>query len=57
MFQDEDEDNIRDENGLFDYKKFDSLISLKERDINNELVNKHFLSQYLGALLKKIEKI
>ena len=30
-FEDEDKNNIRDKNGLIDYKKLDRLISLKER--------------------------
>ena len=52
----EDENKIRYENGLTDYKKLDRLISLKERDINNELVKKHFLVQDLGILLKNLRR-
>ena len=33
------------------------LINLKERDINDELVRKHFLVQDLGDLLKKMKKL
>ena len=33
------------------------LINLKERDINDELVRKHFLVQDLGDLLKKRKKL
>ena len=33
------------------------LINLKERDINDELVRKHFLVQGLGDLLKKMKKL
>ena len=41
-----------------DYKKFDlkGLISLNERDINNELVKKPFLVQDLSIAEKKLEK-
>ena len=56
-FEDEDKDVVRDENNLNNYKKLDRLISLKERDINDELVRKHFLVQNLGALLKKLRKL
>ena len=52
----EDENKIRYENGLIDYKNLDRLISLKERDINNELVKKHFLVQDLGILLKNLRR-
>ena len=33
------------------------LINLKERDINDEVVRKHFLVQDLGDLLKKMKKL
>ena len=33
------------------------LINLKERDINDELVRKHFLVQDLRDLLKKMKKL
>ena len=39
----EDEDEIRGQNDLINYKKLARLISLKERDINDELVKKIFL--------------
>ena len=48
--------NIRNENGLVDYKNLERLIDLKERDISDELVRKYFLVQYLGALLAKLIK-
>ena len=48
--------NIKNENGLIDYEKFEILIDLKNRDINNELVRKHFLVQDMGALLEKLKK-
>ena len=53
----EEEKNIRNENDLIDYKKFGRLINLKERDISDELVRKHFLVQDLGALLEKMKKL
>ena len=52
----EEENNIRHENVLIDYKKLERLIDLKSRGINNELVRKHFQVQDLGALLKKLKK-
>ena len=56
-FRDKEEKNkIRNENGLIDYEKLQRLIDLKNRDINNELVRKHFLVQDLGALLLKLKK-
>ena len=48
--------NIKNENGLIDYEKLEILIDLKNRDINNELVRKHFLVQDMGALLEKLKK-
>ena len=56
-FRDKEEDNkIRNKNGLIVYEKLERLIDLKKRDINNELVRKHFLVQDLGALLEKLKK-
>ena len=48
--------NIKNENGLIDYEKLEILTDLKNRDINNELVRKHFLVQDMGALLEKLKK-
>ena len=45
--------NIRDENGLIDYKKLNRLIDLKDRDINDELVSEHFQIYRLNDMLKK----
>ena len=42
-FEDEDKDDIRDENNLINHKKLYRLISVKERNINDELVRKHIL--------------
>ena len=53
----EEEKNIKNENDLIDYKRFERLTDLKERDISDELVRKHFLVQNLGALLKKSKKL
>ena len=55
-FEDKDDDDIRDKNGLIDYKELDRLIFLKERNINNELVKEHFLDQNLATLLKKLKR-
>ena len=52
----DDDDDIRDKNGLIDYKELDRLIFLKERNINNELVKEHFLDQNLATLLKKLKR-
>ena len=46
--------NIRDKNGLIDYKRLNRLINAKEKDINNELVSKHFLVQDYESLLEKL---
>ena len=45
IFDDKDEDDIRDENGLISYKKLERLFFSKRRDISDELVKKHFLVQ------------
>ena len=52
----EEENKIRDEYGLIDYKRLKRLIDLKNREINNELVKKHFQVQHLRALLEKLKK-
>ena len=46
--------NIKDKNGLIDYKRLNRLINAKEKDINNELVSKHFLVQDYESLLEKL---
>ena len=51
-FEDEDRNDISDKNSLIDYKKLDRLISLKERDINDDLIRKHFQVQNLSTLFK-----
>ena len=55
-FDDEDED-VRDEDGLIDYSKRNRLISLKDRDLNDDLIRKHFQVQNLCALFKKLLKL
>ena len=52
----EEEKNIRDENGLIDYNRLLRVIGFRERDINDELVRKYFLAQDLGNLVKKLQK-
>ena len=52
----EEENKIRDEYGLIDYKRLKRLTDLKNREINNELVKKHFQVQHLRALLEKLKK-
>ena len=52
----EEENEIRNQNGLIDYKRLERLIDLKNRGINDELVRKYFQVQDLAALLEKLEK-
>ena len=49
--------NIKNENSLINYKRFLSLIYLKEREISDELVRKHFFVQDLRELLEKLKKL
>ena len=53
----EEINSIRNENCLIDYNEFMRLIYLKERDISDELVRKHFLVQDLGDLLEKLKEL
>ena len=55
-FEDEDEDDIKEENGFIDYESLNRVIFLKEWDTNNELVRKIFIAQDLRALLEKLKK-
>ena len=50
----EEEKNIRDKNGLIDYRRLNRLFDAKIRDINDELVRKHFLVQDLGYQSEKM---
>ena len=52
----EEENEIRNQNGLIDYKRLERLIDLKNRSINDELVRKYFQVQDLAALLEKLKK-
>ena len=55
-FMDKEKENkIRNENGLIDYEKLERLIHLKNRDLNNELVRKHFQVHNLRDLLKSLK--
>ena len=54
-FEDNDGDkNVRDENGLIDYKKVNRLISLKKKEIK---IRKHFQVQNLSTVFKKLLKL
>ena len=55
MFEDKDKNDIRDENGLINYKMLERL-TFSRKDINNELAKKYFLVEDLEALLKKMKK-
>ena len=50
--KEEEERNIRNENGLVDYEEFDRLIDIKKRDINDKLVKKHFQVNSLNDMQK-----
>ena len=52
----EEEKNIRNENGLINYKNLARLTDSKIRDISDELVRKYFLVQDLGDLLENLQK-
>ena len=49
----EEESNIRNENGLIDYKKLERLINLKNRGINDEA----FSNSRSGSIAEQIEKV
>ena len=48
--------NIKNKNGLIDYEKLIRKIGFKERDINSELVKKHFFTYDVGNVLKIFKK-
>ena len=50
-------DNIIGKNNLIYYKKLVRLTDFKSRNINDELVKKHFLVQNLKDLLEKLQKL
>ena len=47
--------NIKNENGLNDYRKLNILIVVKIRDVDDELVRDHFLVQDLSEFLEKLQ--
>ena len=51
----EEENNIRDGNGLIDCKRLKRPIDLKNRDPNDELVRENFNVQDLVSLLEKLK--
>ena len=53
-FEDEYKNNIRDKNGLINYKKLNRLISFKKRDLSDDLIRKHLQVHNLCTLLKKM---
>ena len=40
--EEEELNNIKNKNGLIDYRQLNRLIDVKKRNINDELVRKHF---------------
>ena len=54
--EEEERNSIRNKNGLIDYKKPMRKIGFKERNINSELVKKHFFTYNLGYLLKNFKE-
>ena len=44
----------KNKDGLIDYKRLNILFDARTRDMNDELVKKHFLVQDLGSLLEKL---
>ena len=48
--------NIKNKNGLIHSEKLMRKIGFKERDINSELVKKHFFTYDLGNVLKTFKK-
>ena len=53
-FEDEYKNNIRDKNGLINYKKLNRLISFKKRDLSDDLIRKHLQVHNLCTLFKKM---
>ena len=54
-FEDEDEQDIRDRNGLIDFETLDRLNDLKGRDINDELFRGYFKYQELSHMLENLK--
>ena len=55
IFEDEDEQDIRDRNGLIDFETLDRLNDLKGRDINDELFRGYFKYQELSHMLENLK--
>ena len=54
--EEEEINNFRNKNGLIDYEKLMGKIILKKRDINSELVKKHFFVHDPEDVLKNFKK-
>ena len=52
--EDDDENDIKDNNGLIDYKKLERLINFKRRSINNNLFREYFKYQDPGSMFKDL---
>ena len=53
-FKDNNENDIRDNNGLIDYEKLNRLINLKRRSINDNLFREYFKYQGPDSMLKDL---
>ena len=51
-FKDNNENDIRDNNGLIDYENLNRLINLKRRSINDNLFREYFRYQNPDNILK-----
>ena len=54
--EEEEINNFRNKNGLIDYEKLMGKTILKKRDINSELVKKHFFVHDLEDVLKNFKR-
>ena len=54
--EEEEINNFRNKNGLIDYEKIMGKTILKKRDINSELVKKHFFVHDLEDVLKNFKR-
>ena len=53
-FENGEENDIRDNNGLIDYEKLNRLINLKRRSINDNLFREYFKYQDLDSMLEDL---
>ena len=53
-FENSEENDIRDNNGLIDYEKLNRLINLKRRSINDNLFREYFKYQDPDSMLKDL---